>query len=82
MDISVFLYNFATVNEYYYYGVAAAIYIALCWTFVAVRWFHTCQQPKEHRAAIWPDRIICTSGGDGPEFGYTPGIDNDMNHLA
>ena len=29
-----------------------------------------------------PDRIICTSGGDGPEFGYTPGIDNDMNHLA
>ena len=29
-----------------------------------------------------PARIICTSGGDGPEFGYTPGIDNDKNHLA
>jgi AraC-like DNA-binding protein len=23
-----------------------------------VRWFHTCQQPKEHRAAIWPDRKL------------------------
>lgn len=29
-----------------------------------------------------PARIICTSGGEGPEFGYTPGIDNDKNHLA
>ena len=29
-----------------------------------------------------PARIICTSSGEGPEFGYTPGIDNDMNHLA
>ena len=56
--MSIIIRNFATVNEYYYYGVAAAIYIALCWTFVAVRWFHTCQQPKEHRAAIWPDRKL------------------------
>lgn len=46
------------MTEYYYYGVAAAIYIALCWMFAVVRWFHTCQQPKEHRAAIWPDRKL------------------------
>ena len=66
----------------YIFGLAALAYIVTSTMFAAVRWFHTCQQPKEHRAAIWPARIICTSGGDGPEFGYTPGIDNDMNHLA
>ena len=46
------------MNEYYYYGVAAMFYITTCWTFVAVRWFHTCQEPKERRAYIWPDRKL------------------------
>lgn len=46
------------MNEYYYYGVAAMLYITTCWTFVAVRWFHTCQEPKERRAYIWPDRKL------------------------
>ena len=46
------------MNEFYYYGVAAMLYITTCWTFVAVRWFHTCQEPKERRAYIWPDRKL------------------------
>ena len=50
--MSIIIRNFATVNEYYYYGVAAAIYIALCWTFAAVRWFHTCNERKERRPYI------------------------------
>ena len=34
------------------------IYITTCWTFVTVRWFHTCQEPKERRSYIWPDRKL------------------------
>ena len=46
------------MNQYYYYGLAAMIYITTCWTFAVVRWFHTCQEPKERRAYIWPDRKL------------------------
>ena len=46
------------MSEYYYYGLAAMLYITTCWTFAAVRWFHTCQEPKERHAYIWPDRKL------------------------
>ena len=44
--------------NFYWYGIAAAIYIAACWTFAAVRWFHTCKEPEERRRKIWPDRKL------------------------
>ena len=44
--------------EYYYYGLAALMYVTTCWMFVAVRWFHTCRAPKERRRYIWPDRKL------------------------
>ena len=37
------------------------------------------EKPAMKVYELKPARIICTSA---PEFGYTPGIDNDMNHLA
>ena len=46
------------MNEYYYYGLAATVYITTCWTFAAVRWFHTCRAPKERQPYIWPDRKL------------------------
>lgn len=46
------------MNEYYYYGLAAMVYITSCWTFAIVRWFHTCRAPKEHHRYIWPDRKL------------------------
>ena len=46
------------MNEYYYYGLAAMLYITTCWTFAIIRWFHTCQEPKEHSSYIWPDRKL------------------------
>ena len=46
------------MSEYYYYGLAAMFYVTTCWTFVVVRWFHTCQAPKDRRAYIWPDRKL------------------------
>lgn len=46
------------MNEYYLYGVAAAVYLTTCWCFAAVRWFHTCKQPKENHRYIWPDRKL------------------------
>lgn len=46
------------MGEYYYYGLAATLYVATCWMFAVVRWFHTCQEPKERRAYIWPDRKL------------------------
>ncbi len=46
------------MNEYYYYGLAAMLYVTTCWVFVIIRWFHTCQEPKEHRSYIWPDRKL------------------------
>ena len=34
------------MSEYYYYGLAAMLYLATCWMFAIVRWFHTCNEPK------------------------------------
>lgn len=45
-------------DNIYWYGVAAAVYMTSCWLFAAVRWFHTCQAPKEKRDYIWPDRKL------------------------
>lgn len=45
-------------QDFYWFGVSMAAYILTCWVFSAMRTFHTCQQPKEHRAYIWPDRKL------------------------
>lgn len=45
-------------KNYYWYGIAMTVYILSCWLFSIIRTFHTCQQPKEHRAYIWPDRKL------------------------
>ena len=42
--------------EQYYYGLAALMYLTTCWMFAAVRWWHTCKQPKRTHRYIWPDR--------------------------
>ena len=44
--------------EYYYYGLAALMYLTTCWMFAAVRWWHTCKQPKSTHRYIWPDRKL------------------------
>ena len=44
--------------EQYYYGLAALMYVTTCWMFAAVRWFHTCKQPKSAHRYIWPDRKL------------------------
>lgn len=52
------------MNEYYYFGLAAMLYITTCWCFAAVRWFHTCRVPKERQRYTWPDRklqVLCFS---------------------
>lgn len=46
------------MSEYYYYGLAAMLYLATCWTFSAVRWWHTCREPKHRHQYIWPDRKL------------------------
>ena len=46
------------MSEYYYYGLAATLYITTCWTFAIIRWFHTCNEPSEHCSYIWPDRKL------------------------
>lgn len=43
-------------DNYYWYGVAAMVYIVTCWVFSAVRGIHNCGTPKERRDYIWPDR--------------------------
>jgi len=43
-------------DRYYWYGVAAAVYLVTCWVFAIVRAVHNCGTPKERRAYIWPDR--------------------------
>ena len=38
------------------------LYLTTCWMFAAVRWFHTCNEPKERQRYIWPDRkmqVMC-----------------------
>ncbi|MCR4920925.1 MAG: AraC family transcriptional regulator [Bacteroidaceae bacterium] len=42
----------------YWYGIAAAIYLTSCWMFAVIRWFHTCQEPKERHDFLWPDRKL------------------------
>ena len=41
---------------FYWYGLAAAVYIVTCLVFSAVRGIHNCGTPKERRNYIWPDR--------------------------
>ena len=43
-------------DRFYWYGIAAAVYLMTCWGFSIVRAFHNCGVPKERRAYIWPDR--------------------------
>jgi AraC-like DNA-binding protein len=43
-------------DSFYWYGVAAAVYLVTCWVFSTVRGFHNCGTPKERREYIWPDR--------------------------
>ena len=45
-------------KEYYFYGLAALMYLTTCWMFSAVRWWHTCKQPKSTHRYIWPDRKL------------------------
>lgn len=40
------------MSEYYYYGLSAMIYITTCWVYAVIRWFHTCNVPKERCAYI------------------------------
>ena len=46
------------MSEYYYYGLAAMLYLTTCWAFSAVRWWHTCREPKSQHQYIWPDRKL------------------------
>ena len=46
------------MSEYYFYGLAALMYLTTSWTFAAIRWFHTCRAPKERHRYIWPDRQL------------------------
>jgi AraC-like DNA-binding protein len=46
------------MTEYYYYGMAATVFIVSCWIFAAVRVWHTCNSPKYHRPYLWPDRKL------------------------
>ena len=46
------------MSEYYSYGLAALMYLTTCWTFSAVRWFHTCCAPKERHQYICLDRKL------------------------
>lgn len=59
----IFFCNFAPMElKYYYYGLAAMLYLTTCWMFAIVRWFHTCNEPKERQRYIWPDRkmqVLC-----------------------
>ena len=43
-------------DNYYWYGMAAAIYVVTCWIFAIVRGIHNCGTPKERRDYYWPDR--------------------------
>lgn len=47
-----------TLPAYYFYGLAAMLYLTTCWMFSAIRWWHTCRTPKERHSYIWPDRKL------------------------
>ena len=53
---SNFVVEMMETDNYYWYGLAAAVYIVTCWTFSVVRGVHNCGTPKERRDYIWPDR--------------------------
>jgi hypothetical protein len=53
---SNFVVDMIETDNYYWYGLAAAVYIVTCWTFSVVRGVHNCGTPKERRDYIWPDR--------------------------
>ena len=46
------------MSSYYYYGLAAMLYLTSCWVFSIVRWCHTCRAYT--RPAIQVDMIQCT----------------------
>ena len=46
------------IENFYWFGLSAAIYMVTCWCFSVIRWFHTCQTPKERQNYIWPDRKL------------------------
>ena len=43
---------------FYYYGIAATIFMVTCWSFAAIRWLHTCDAPKRRWNYVWPDRKL------------------------
>jgi hypothetical protein len=43
-------------DNYYWYGIAAAVYLVTCWVFSAVRTGHNCGVLHERQEYIWPDR--------------------------
>lgn len=45
-------------ENFYWYGLAATVYMVTCLCFSAIRWFHTCRTPRERQAYIWPDRKL------------------------
>jgi len=45
-------------GETYFWGLSATVYVVTCFMFSAIRWFHTCNKPKETHAYIWPDRKL------------------------
>ena len=54
----IFAEKMSELNDIYWFGIAAAIYLMSCWMFAAIRWFHTCQAPKESHDYLWPDRRL------------------------
>ena len=45
-------------ENFYWFGVSAAVYLTTCWMFAAVRWFHTCREPKDRHDYLYPDRKL------------------------
>lgn len=43
---------------YYFYGIAATVFMVSCWSFAAIRWLHTCDAPKHRWSYVWPDRKL------------------------
>ena len=44
------------MEDYYWHGMTTVIYLVTCFTFAAIRAFHTCQATKEESIYLWPDR--------------------------
>ncbi len=71
------------MNEYYYYGLATMIYLTTCWTFSAVRWFHTCRAPKkEWRVVTQAAKHGCDGERPGAQAIVASGDSSEANsHL-